>query len=70
MLEKQLKTIEQLKHILDNVISEEDYLSRMPYIKENFKKVLNLVSNNRTWTFDGLEYMLLEYCNLKKYIGD
>ena len=53
------RTLEDLKFILENVISEQDYNERKPFIKQNFDKVCNLRWD--TW--------LLNTCKLKNYFG-
>ena len=52
------ETIEELKEIIHNQATEENYFKMLPYVQENFKKLLKV-----NWNF-----VILEYCGFKKFL--
>jgi len=52
------KTLEELREIINNQATEENYFKMLPYAQQNFKNLLKV-----NWNF-----VVLEYCGFKRFL--
>jgi len=52
------ETVDQLRNIISNKATEENYIKMLPYVQENFKNLLKV-----NWNF-----VILEYCGFKRFL--